>query len=101
MKSLIYKPYKPLLVNNTQRRYGENSNTYNSVKLSSFVSLRPSLSILCLSCAELTEILGSARGDICKELHLYATQWLTFAVVSFKAVIKIVEGWLFCGMRVI
>lgn len=40
------------------------------MKLAPFVTLRVALSILRLAGAELAEVLGGARHDICKELHL-------------------------------
>jgi hypothetical protein len=73
----------------TSANAGETT-TYDSMELATLVPLGSSLSILCFSCAELTEVLGGSRCHITEELHFDAAQRLTFPpnLVSFEGLLR-------------
>lgn len=46
------------------------------MEFASLIPLWPTEMVLCLSSAELAEVLGGLGDDICEELELDSAQWL-------------------------
>ena len=71
----------------------------DTVEFGALVALRPPLRVLGLARAELAEVLGGARRDVCEEFDFDASEGLSWIMMIQKNVLFCFQGVVLLGWR--